>query len=500
MQLTDSALEAQFSLESVKTGVVEEPPFRLLVLGDWSGDVEKRALDLRFPIEIDRDNFDEVLARLGVRLDLELGASGQLALEFGDYDDFHPDQLYRRVPLFNSLRDLRKRLNDEATFHAAAREVRAMLPEADSSPQPAVPAADQTEPVDNLLDAILAKPDGGGDKPKPNISRDLSNLIGDLVRPHLVSVDDDERSGYVAAIDESISSLMRSILHNRRFQELEAAWRGLYFLVRRTETATDLKIFIFDLSKNELAADLKSAESLADSQFYRHLLKESIETPGGEPWALVVGNYAFSPNVDDIATLMRVSKIAAAANCSFVSHMRPDVLGVHSLADNSDPAKWDLSVNSEAGKLWNALRLQEESKYLGMTIPRFLARLAYGRDTDPLETFSFEELTDTVEHDEFLWANSAFIVAQLVAASYSEYRWQMGRNLIQDADGLPMHIYKDGTETVFRPCGEVLLTENAVELLLNHGLMPLISYKNTDKVKLARFQSIADTGLKGMWS
>lgn len=500
MQLTDSALEAQFSLEGAKTGVIEEPPFRLLVLGDWSGDAEKRALDLRFPIEIDRDNFDEVIVRLGVRLDLELGDGGTLALEFGDYDDFHPDQLYRRVPLFNDLRDLRKRLNDESTFHTAAREVRAMLPVEKSSEQAVSPVAESAEPADNLLDAILTKPEGGAAKPKPKVSSDLSNLIGDLMWPHLVSVDDDERSGYVSAIDESISGLMRSILHNRHFQELEAAWRGLYFLVRRTETSTDLKIYLFDISKDELADDLKSAQSLADSQFYRHLLKESIETPGGEPWALAVGNYAFAPNVDDIATLMRVSKIAAAANCSFVSHMRPDVLGVHSLADNSDPARWDLSDSSEAVKLWKALRLQDESKYLGMTIPRFLARLPYGRDTDPLETFSFEELTDGFSHDAFLWTNTAFIVAQLIAESYSEYGWQMGRSLIQDAEALPMHIYKDGTETVFRPCGEVLLTENAVELLLNHGLMPLVSYKNTDKVRLARFQSIADTGLKGMWS
>jgi type VI secretion system protein ImpC len=499
MQLTDSALEAQFSLESVKTGVIEEPPFRMLVSGDWSGDAEKRALELRFPIEIDRDNFDEVIARLGVRVDLDLGDGKELALEFGDYDDFHPDQLYRRVPLFQDLRDLRKRLNDEATFHTAAREVRAMLPFEQKSEQ-AEASAVESEPADNLLDAILSKPDGGGDKPKPKVSSDLSNLIGDLVRPHLVSVDDDERSGYVSAIDASISELMRSILHNRRFQELEAAWRGLYFLVRRTETSTDLKIYLFDVSKDELAEDLKTAESLAKTQLYRHLIKETIETPGGEPWAIAVGNYAFSPNVDDIATLMRVSKIAASANCSFLSHMRPEVLGVHSLVDNSDPAKWDLSDSSEAGKLWKTLRLQDESKYLGMTIPRFLARLPYGRETDPLDTFSFEENTEQTGHDDCLWANSVFIIAQLIAESYSEFGWQMGRNLIQDAEGLPMHIYKDGTETRFRPCGEVLLTENAVELLLGHGLIPLVSYKNTDRVRVGRFQSIAETGLKGMWT
>jgi type VI secretion system protein ImpC len=76
----------------------------------------------------------------------------------------------------------------------------------------------------------------------------------------------------------------------------------------------------------------------------------------------------------------------------------------------------------------------------------------------------------------------------------------MGRALKQDIEGLPVHVYKDGTETVFKPCGEVLLTEDACNKLMEHGLMPLISFKNTDRVKLARFQSISDTALKGMWS
>lgn len=503
MDLTDSGLEAQFTLERSKTGIVEEPPFRILVLGDWSGDGKREPLAERRPKEIDRDNFDDVLRRFGTALDLEMDGGGSLHLEFNELDDFHPDQIFRNVSILGELRELRKRLNSEDTFYSAAREVRERFDAREPADHRQVEGSSTEavgEPADDLLDAILMKPSGGGAAPKTKASGELETLVADLVRPHLVSVDESERSGYVSAVDKATSALMRSILHNKRFQELESAWRGLYFLVRRSETSTDLKLYLLDITKDELTDNLRSANSLAETVLYRHLIKDAVETPGAEPWALTLGNYSFSPDVDDVATLMRVSKIAAVANAPFISHMRPDVLGVHSLAEDPDPSQWKISPDNNAAKLWSALCDQTESVYLGMTIPRFLSRLPYGADTDPLETFSFEEFVDAPVHDHYVWSNSAFITGQLLAASYSAYGWEMGRNLLQDAEGLPTHIYKEGTETVFKPCGEVLLTDNAVNVLMDRGLMPLVSYKNTDKVKLAQFQSIAGTALKGMWS
>lgn len=499
MQTIDSGLEALFTLESSKTGIIEEPPFRILVLGDWSGDGLKSSISSRKPIQIDRDNFDEILSKLHVRSLLDLDGS-ELELEFNELDDFHPDQIFRRVPLFSELRDLRKRLTSEDTFYAAAREVREKFGiERETTEQVEQPSEERPQ-ADDLLGAILEKPAGGATVPKPKASSELGSLIADLVRPHLVSVNDTERTKYVAAIDQATSGLMRSIIHNRTFQELEAAWRGLYFLVRRTETSADLKLYILDLSKEELADDLRSGDSLTNTVLYEHLVHEAAEAPGGEPWALTIGNYGFSADLDDIASLIRISKIAAAANAPFISHMRPDVLGIHSLDQNTDPSTWNVPEDSSAAKLWSAICNQSESVYLGMTIPRFLVRLPYGADTDPLETFMFEEFVDAPVHDQYVWSNAIFIAAQLLAASYSEGGWEMGRRLLQDLDGLPVHVYKEGTETVFKPCSEVLLSDKAVNALLKKGLMPLVSYKNTDKVKLAQFQSIAGTVLKGRWT
>ncbi|MBX7061682.1 MAG: type VI secretion system contractile sheath large subunit [Pyrinomonadaceae bacterium] len=508
MTPSSGELEAMFTMESERGGIVDEPPFRMLVAGAWSGTAEKKRLESRRPIEIDRDNFDEVMAKLGTSLDLDLRGDGTdvISLRFSELEDFHPDRIFAQVSLFAELRDVRRRLNNEDTFYEAAREVRSWFPpEEPSADDQAVETHFETadEPED-LLGQILTQP-GGGAVPKPSKSREaqeLNSLLRELVRPHLLRIDEEERAPLVSAVDSATGELMRRILHHHQFKALEAAWRGLFLMIRRVETASDLSIYILDASKDELSDDLKGAESLSGTALYRVVIKDAIETPGAEPWSLMIGAYDFSPTVDDVATLVRISKIAAGADAPFIAHMRPDVLGVNSLYGNIDPKSWTLSGETEAEKLWAALRKMPESEYLGMVIPRFLARLPYGADTEPLETFSFEEFDGTPDHDNYVWANAGFICGTLLAQSFSEHEWQMGKLLKQDLDGLPLHIYKLNGETVFTPCAEVQMTDVACDKLMDHGLMPLVTYKNTDHVKLARFQSITEpvTKLKGPWN
>ena len=214
---------------------------------------------------------------------------------------------------------------------------------------------------------------------------------------------------------------------------------------------------------------------------------------------MVLGDYAFAPVVDDIATLMRISKIAAAAGAPFISHIRPDVLGVHSLYQNSDPAKWNTEVDSDSGKLWAALSAQAESQFLGMTMPRFITRLPYGSDTEPLDSFSFEEFEGVSEHDNYLWSNGCFAAGQLLADSFANYGWEMKDRLAQDIDGLPLHVYKQDGETVYKPCAEIPMTEVGVNKLIAAGLMPLVSYRGTDRIRLAMFQAITGSALRSRW-
>ena len=501
IDLNDTGLEAEFSFGPLTGNVIEEPPFHILTLGDFSGTADKKPLSARRPIEIDRDNFDEVIARVGTKVSLDFEDGSVLDLAFNSLDDFHPDEIFRRVEMFDQLRGLRKKLNDSETFNSAAYEARQLFGLKRDDVEPVSTEAAEESVGDNLLDAILAQPEGGAAAPKRKPSGDLARLVSELVRPHLVAIDEEKQSTLVGLVDTATGELMRKILRHRKFQALEATWRGLFFLVRRTDTSTELKIFLLDVSKDELSEDLKSSASLTDTRFYEILVRDALQTEGGLPWAVIAGDYAFAPEVNDVAALMRISKIAAAAGASFISHMRPDVLGVHSLHEHSDPVEWNFVDETDAAKLWSALRGPAESQFLGMTIPRFISRLPYGSDTDPLETFVFEEFEPSPYHDGYLWSNGCFAAAQLLAQTFANYGWEMHGRLMQDIDGLPLHVYKYEGEKMFKACAEIRMTEEGVNKLIAAGLMPLVSYRGTDRIKLAMFQSIADpsTGLKGRW-
>jgi type VI secretion system protein ImpC len=499
IDLNDGSLESLFTFGGVSGNVVDNPPFHILALGNWSGDAERRDFSARRPIEIDRDNFDEVIARLNTSVLLDFEDGSEIVLEFGSLDDFHPDEIFRRVDMFEQLRSLRKKLNSSDSFNDGAYEARQLFGLKREDIESASTDADDEPAADNLLDAILAKPEGGAAAPKRKLSGELGGLVSELVRPHLVTVDEQQQSSLIGLVDAATSGLMRRILHHRKFQALEAAWRGLFFLVRRADTSTELKIFVMDASKDELAADLKSAESLSSTRLYEILVRDAVETQNADPWSLIIGDYGFSPILDDVATLMRVSKVAAAGGAPFVSHMRPDVLGVHSLHEHPDPTEWNAADDPNVAKLWSALVGQAESQFLGMTIPRFITRLPYGSDTEPLDTFVFEEFESGSEHDNYLWSNGCFAVGQMLADSYANYGWEMKDRLTQDIDGLPLHVYKQDGEAVYKPCAEISMTDDSVNKLLAAGLMPLVSYRGTDRIKLAMYQSITRSALRGRW-
>lgn len=488
-------LEAQFSLESERGGVVEERPFHVLVMGDWSAGGRRKPLSERPVIEIDRDNFDQVLADISPTLDVEVGGC-PLTIGFSTLDDFHPDRLYEQVPLFAEFRGLRGRLRNNDTFDKAARELRLGSEVSEST---SIQTDQHQEGVDSgdLLGQILARKTDAAPLSRKSPD-DLSGLVSELVRPYLVKVDEDEQDQMVAVVDRAASELMRTLIHDRRFRELEAAWRGLYFFVRRAETGADLKIFVLDATREELSENLKSESDLEDT-FVSELLSGNRS---GQPWAVVAGNYGFRPNVDDAAALVRISKICSSANVPFISHMRPEILGISSFEGYADPKEWQLLSDSGATRLWSTLRSMPESEYLGMSIPRFLGRLPYGFDTEPLETFAFEEFVAGPDHDKLLWINPAFACALLLAQSFSAGGWEMGRSLVNDLERLPLYTYTAGGQTVYQPCAEVQLSHRAADVLAEYGLMPLVSFKDSDRIQITRFQSIADppTVLRGRWS
>jgi type VI secretion system protein ImpC len=506
------------SMEEFKGLPDPEMPFRILIIGDFSGR-ENRGLSEskdppagRLPFEIDRDNLDEVIAKLSPEIKLSLNDKDSFSVTVGfkELDDFHPDRLYERLEIFQAFREIRGILDNPRTFEDAAKVIRirtrlepeptnAIQTEKQKSPKP----ESNTFGTSDLLDEIIEASDGRAKEARPSSdTAEWSAFLRKIVKPHLVPNDDPQQAELKAKVDTASAGLMATVLHHPDFQAIEAAWRAVHFLVSGIETDTHLRLYLLDISRAELAADLASTEDLRLTATYKFLVEQTVATFGGEPWAVLAGNYIFDHSRKDAELLGRMAKIAKKAGAPFIAGAHSHLVGCESLAENPEPNDWKRHIDAEDARAWEALRRLPEASYLGLVLPRFLLRLPYGADTDPIEYFEFEEMPDSPTHSHYLWGNPAYACVLLLAQGFSKYGWGLRPGIIQDIDGLPMYICQEDGETRIKPCAEVLLTERTAEIVLEKGLMPLLSFKDQDKVRLARFQSLADplTHLAGRWS
>jgi type VI secretion system protein ImpC len=322
-----------------------------------------------------------------------------------------------------------------------------------------------------------------------------------VTEPSLAPAADPRQAEAVALIDRGLGSQMRALLHAPDFQAMEAAWRAMFLLVRRLETGTQLKLYLIDISKAELGADVDSAEDSGSSSLSRLLVDQSAGTPGGEPWGLIVGNYTFGPTQEDAKILGRLAKIASRAQAPFIGGASPLAVGCESFAETPYAEDWTWKAKSDDREAWAALRVQPEAVYLGFALPRFALRLPYGATTDPIESFAFEEMPDIPAHEDYLWGNPAFACALLLAQSFSDSGWEMRPGEHSEIDRLPLHVYTQDGGSELKPCAEALLTERAAEKILEAGLMPLVWLKSQETVRLLRFQSVAKPlrALAGRW-
>jgi type VI secretion system protein ImpC len=504
------------SLNEAKGRSDPETPFRILIVGDFSGRAnrslfEPSSLRERRPLLIDRDNFDDIMAKLGVEIGLPVAGPDRpsVPVAFGGLEDFHPDRIFERLNVFQALRETKKRLADPRTFAAAAAEVRGWggtvtpdaPPERPSEKGPVPPELAGLSTA-GLLDEIIETTHGGPSEARPAAGEsEWAAFLREVVRPHLLPRADPRQGELVAALDASIAALMRTILHHPDFQAIEAAWRGVHFLVSRLETDAQLRLYLLDVSKAELAADLSSTEDLRSTGSYRILVEQTVETPGGKPWAIVAGNFTFDQIREDGEFLGRMAKIAGRAGAPFIASAHPHLVGCESLFETPDPDDWRRPADDDSIRAWEELRKIPEASYLGLVLPRFLLRLPYGRETEPTEGFDFEELTHPPTHEDYLWGNPTLACTCLLGQAFSLHGWDLRPGVVKDIPGLPLHVFRIKGESRTKPCAEVLLSERAAESILDKGLVPLLSFRDQDMVRMARFQSLADPlrQLAGRW-
>src|SRR6267142_148958 len=322
-----------------------ETPFRMLVLGDFSGREHRgisqtsSALGARRPIAIDTDSFDADMSKLGVELHLRVGDSqdSKMILQFKSLEDFHPDRIAARLPIFQLLKRMKQMLASPSTFEAAAAQVRALLGQGSApaaSPSPTAPAASGGS-QDELFERLLGAPASNITQPGAK-KVDVSSIMADAVRGHVVPDAPPEQGELRRILDEAVAIQMRAILNQKDFQALEAAWRSLHFLVSRLEFGEKLQLYLLDISKPEVMADLRNDSSGLSNI----IVEQTIHTPGAEPWALIIGNYTFNDSQEDVELLARLATLASEAGAPFLGAASPQVFGCSSLAESADSAEW----------------------------------------------------------------------------------------------------------------------------------------------------------------
>jgi type VI secretion system protein ImpC len=487
----------------------KDGPFRIALLGDFSGRASRGLHDRlagRRPIAVDRDNFDQVMEKLGAEVHLPVaGAQGPgIVIRFKELDDFRPERIFDQVEVFASLRQTRAKLKNPATFADTAAQMRSWAkPEAEPATQAAAAPPSAPAPVpENILDHILGETSSRPRESMPAAgATDWNAYLQSIVAPFVVPKADPLQAELITQVDTATGALMRSVLHHPYFQALEAAWRGLYFLVRRLDSDGPLKLLVLDISREELAADLAAAEDLRPTGLYRLLVEQTVGTPGAPPWAVLAGNYSFGPTAADVELLGRLAKIAQQAGAPFLAAALPAVLGCASLARTPDPDDWRPQDDPDGQEAWAVLRALPETAYLGLALPRFLLRLPYGKETDPTDPLVFEELPQAASHESYLWGNPAFACACLLGQAFNHAGWNMRAGLITELDGLPLHVYEKDGESETKPCAEAYLSHRAAEVIADRGLMALLSVQGRDIVQLAGFRPVAASAryLAGRW-
>ncbi len=451
-------------------------PVRIAMLGDFSAGAAAGRLETgdelarRKMISVEFDNLEDTLARLEVKLALPIGDGGEgVEVEFGELDSFHPDSLYRDLPMFKALADLRKRLNNTATFAKAAAEVQAWGGGGKRRASRSGPRRSKSgAPAANAKLSDFARLVGVASE--VDVDTPVDALLKRLVGPFVTKAADPKRDALIANVDSALSDAMRTVLHQSEFQNLEALWRGMDMVLRRIETGPGLQVLLVDMSAEEFAADLSGVSDLADSGLYSMLVdKPSQDKNGGV--SLICGLYQFEPTPPHAELLGRMAKIAKAAGAPFVTSVNADAF-----TDRKNPPH---PLMTQA---MDTLRELPEASHLVLLAPRFMLRHPYGKKSDPINAFAFEEFSADEGLRGMLWGHPALLAASVLAAPTG--------NTLSIGD-LPFHYVVDADgDQVALPTTERLVNLAAAEKLRRVGIDALMAHKGQPELRIAGLDAV----------
>ncbi|MBV6811280.1 type VI secretion system contractile sheath large subunit [Xanthomonas campestris pv. pennamericanum] len=318
-----------------------------------------------------------------------------------------------------------------------------------------------------------------------------------LNRSDVVSEDVSQTiKAYIAEIDRALTEQLNQILHHADLQQLEGAWRGLHYLVNNTETDQQLKIRVLNISKKELGKVLKRYKGTAwdQSPIFKKVYEQEYGQLGGEPYGCLVGDYYFDQSPPDVELLNGIAQVAAAAHAPFIAAAAPKLMGMDNWSELSNPRDLAKIFSTPDYAAWRSLRESEDSKYIGLAMPRTLSRLPYGATTSPVDEFDFEEDTAGADSSKYTWQNAAYAMAVNINRSFKQYGWCSRIRGIESGgavEGLPTHTFPTDEGGVDMKCPtEVAITDRRSAELDKMGLMPLVHRKNSDMAAFISAQSL----------
>ena len=358
----------------------------------------------------------------------------------------------------------------------------------------AAPAA-QAEEL-NLLDSIVEQGRFGAEAPARERGKNLvKEFVGQFLEGHMNVARDVETmiNQRIAQIDHLMSIQLNEILHHADYQKLEGSWRGLRHMVFNSHTSANLKIRVMNVSKKDLLRDMQRAPEFDQSALFKKIYEEEYGVFGGAPYGAIIGDYEFGKHPEDIELLEKVSQVAAAAHAPFFAAAAPSLVNLESWTQIDAPRDLAKVFDSTEYAKWKGFRQSEDSRYVGLCMPRTLGRLPYGRETKPIDEFNYEENVDGSDHSKYVWSNAAFALGTRLADSFMKYgmcvsiRGVEGGGLVE---GLPVHNFQTDSGDVVMKCPtETPITDRREKELADLGFIPLCHCKGTDYAAFFSVQS-----------
>ena len=328
----------------------------------------------------------------------------------------------------------------------------------------------------------------------------------------------------IAVLDEEINEELSAVMHDKDFQQLEATWRGLHYLVSNAETGEMLKLRVLDATKEEIGKDLEKAVEFDQSTQFKKIYEEEYGTFGGSPYSMLLGDYKFKASQPDLEFLEKMSGVAAAAHAPFIAAADPGMFDLGDFGELNNPRDLAKVFGSTLFAKWKSFRESEDSRYVALCLPRFLLRTPYGSDDyrpvdqsgkelppdpktkkapkealvgrAPAEAVNFQEVmvnrngtsngkAKDPESKNFLWGNPAYLLTERITNAFSLYKWTAairgveGGGLVEDLPAINF-LTQEG-DVAFKCPVEVSITDRREKELSDLGFIALVHRKNTDK-------------------